>query len=264
MKRPVWAIVPAKSWLHGKSRLRPALGDDDRALFAKGLLEHVLGVLGACALDGLLVATGGDDVASLAVASGAHVLWDANNGGGSLAAIVDRALAEVASRGAATALVLMADLPRIDAEDIRALLAALDDHDVALVRDHLGHHTNALAISPPRRWRQASVATTASPPTPPPRTPPVYASPSSRTTTSRSTWTSRPITSGSRRGDRQSKPEALVPREPVVAAEDRVGVAHLVEPIVLLGGWLTRERADHVVARAPLHGDPPRVPDRAP
>ncbi|MGO8996638.1 MAG: 2-phospho-L-lactate guanylyltransferase [Polyangiaceae bacterium] len=149
MKRPVWAIVPAKSWLHGKSRLRPALGDDDRALFAKGLLEHVLGVLGACALDGLLVATGGDDVASLAVASGAHVLWDANNGGGSLAAIVDRALAEVASRGAATALVLMADLPRIDAEDIRALLAALDDHDVALVRDHLGHHTNALAISPP-------------------------------------------------------------------------------------------------------------------
>jgi 2-phospho-L-lactate guanylyltransferase (CobY/MobA/RfbA family) len=29
------------------------------------------------------------------------------------------------------------------------LLAALDDYDVALVRDHLGHHTNALAVAPP-------------------------------------------------------------------------------------------------------------------
>ena len=63
MKRPAWAIVPAKSLPHGKSRLRPVLGDEERARFARRLLEHVLDVLGACALDGVLVATDGDDVA---------------------------------------------------------------------------------------------------------------------------------------------------------------------------------------------------------
>jgi 2-phospho-L-lactate guanylyltransferase len=107
----------------------------------------VLDVLVACELDGILVATGGDDVASLAEARGAGVLRD--GGPGSLADVVDRALVEVASRGAATAVVLMADLPRIEPRDVTALLAALDDHDVSLVRDHLGRHTNALAMSPP-------------------------------------------------------------------------------------------------------------------
>jgi 2-phospho-L-lactate guanylyltransferase len=147
MKRPAWAIVPAKSLRQGKSRLRPVLGDEDRARFAQRLLEHVLDVLAACALDGVLVATGGDDVASVAASRGARVLRD--RGEGSLADVVDRALGEVASCGAASALVLMADLPRIEPGDVGALLAALDDHDVALVRDHLGHHTNALAVAPP-------------------------------------------------------------------------------------------------------------------
>jgi 2-phospho-L-lactate/phosphoenolpyruvate guanylyltransferase len=147
MKRPAWAVVPAKSLLHGKSRLRPVLGDEERARFAQRLLDHVLDVLDACALDGVLVATGGDDVAVLATSRGAHVLRD--RGPGSLADVVDRALADVASRGAASAVVLMADLPRIEPADVRALLAALDDHDVVLVPDHLGHHTNALAIAPP-------------------------------------------------------------------------------------------------------------------
>ena len=144
---PVWGIVPAKSLLQGKSRLRPVLGDEERARFAQRLLEHVLGVLGSCELAGVLVATGGDDVAAIASARGAGVLRD--QGERTLAGIVDRALAEVAARGAQSAVVLMADLPRIEPPDVRALLDALSDHDVALVRDHLGHHTNALAMAPP-------------------------------------------------------------------------------------------------------------------
>jgi len=147
MKRPAWAIVPAKSLSHGKSRLRPVLDEGERALFARRLLEHVLDVLAACELDGVLVATGGDDVAALAAERGAHVLRD--RGVGTLADVVDRALAEVASRGAAAAVVLMADLPRVEPRDVDALLAALDGHDVALVRDHLGRHTNALTLAPP-------------------------------------------------------------------------------------------------------------------
>jgi 2-phospho-L-lactate guanylyltransferase len=147
MKRPAWAIVPAKSLVHGKSRLRPVLGDEDRALFARRLLEHTLDALNTCAVDGVLVAAGDDDVASLAVSRGAYVLRD--RGEGSLADVVDRALADVESRGAASAVVLMADLPLIVADDVAGLFAALVDHDIVLVADHVGHHTNALGLAPP-------------------------------------------------------------------------------------------------------------------
>jgi 2-phospho-L-lactate guanylyltransferase len=146
--KPAWAIVPAKSLARGKSRLGGVLDDGARAAFARGLLEHVLGVLGGCDLAGVLVATDGDDVAELARAHGAVVRRD--RGEGSLAAVVDASLADVASRGAGAAVVLMGDLPRIDPRDVKGLLAALDACDVALVRDHLGHHTNALALAPPQ------------------------------------------------------------------------------------------------------------------
>jgi 2-phospho-L-lactate/phosphoenolpyruvate guanylyltransferase len=147
VKRRAWAVVPAKSLADGKSRLRSVLGDGERAGFARRLLEHVLDVLQGCELDGVLVATGGDDVASVATSRGAQVLRDRD--AGTLADVVDRALREVQSRGAQTAVVLMADLPRIEVVDVRELLAAVGEHDVALVCDHLGRHTNALALAPP-------------------------------------------------------------------------------------------------------------------
>jgi 2-phospho-L-lactate guanylyltransferase len=147
MRPRTWAVIPAKSLARGKSRLRPVLADDERARFARRLLEHVLGVVRACALGGVLVATDGDDVAELALARGARVLLD--SGGETLAGVIDRALAEVERLGARGAVVLMADLPWIQASDVQELLAALDEHDVAIVRDRLGRHTNALAVSPP-------------------------------------------------------------------------------------------------------------------
>jgi 2-phospho-L-lactate/phosphoenolpyruvate guanylyltransferase len=146
--KPAWAIVPAKSLARGKSRLRGVLDEDARASFARGLLEHMLGVLGACDLAGVLVATDGDDAAELARAHGAVVRRD--QGEGSLASVVDGGLADVAARGARAAVVLMADLPRIEPRDVEALVDALDRCDLAVVRDHLGHHTNALALAPPR------------------------------------------------------------------------------------------------------------------
>ena len=142
-----WAIIPAKSLARGKSRLRPVLADDERSRFARGLFEHVLDVASACNLGGILVATDGDDVADLALARGAHVLRD--SGVEPLARVIDRALAEVVLHGARAALVLMADLPWVQPDDVLSVLAPLAHHDVALVRDHLGRHTNALAVTPP-------------------------------------------------------------------------------------------------------------------
>jgi 2-phospho-L-lactate guanylyltransferase len=147
MEWPCWAIVPAKSLARGKSRLRSVLADDERARFARQLIEHTLDVLRACELDGVLVATDGDDVADLARARGAQVLRDRE--GTSLAAVVDRALGDAASRGARAAVVLMADLPWVEPNDVRLLRDALGDHDVVVVSDHLRRHTNALAMAPP-------------------------------------------------------------------------------------------------------------------
>jgi 2-phospho-L-lactate guanylyltransferase len=123
------------------------LADNERVLFAQWLLEHVLEVLRDCELDGVLVATDGAEVAELAQARGAQVLRDLEQA--SLATIVDRALSEVAARGAHSAIVLMADLPRIQPSDVRSLLTELDENDVVLACDHRGRHTNALAIAPP-------------------------------------------------------------------------------------------------------------------
>ena len=81
MKLPVWGVVPAKSPSRGKSRLSGALSDLDRAAFARELLTHVLDVLVAAELDGVLVATDSDEVADLAAARGAAVLRDMGTSG---------------------------------------------------------------------------------------------------------------------------------------------------------------------------------------
>lgn len=149
--RPVWAVVPAKTFARGKSRLSPVLADDERARFAGGLLEHTLTVLGTAGLDGVLVATDGDDVDALAKTHGAAVLRD--SGKTTLAAVVDAALTAVAQRGAAAAVIFMADLPNLAERDVREIVRSLEDHEVVVVRDHKGPHTNALALSPPTALR---------------------------------------------------------------------------------------------------------------
>lgn len=155
--RRVWALVPAKAFARGKSRLAAALSDADRADFARALFDHVLSTLTAAGvLDGVLVATDADEVAAAAERHGATVLRDAPAGGDlpaplGLAAVVDAGLAALAARGATHALVLMADLPQLAAADVRTLVAAFDGADVVVVRADDGLHTNALGLTPPDR-----------------------------------------------------------------------------------------------------------------
>jgi 2-phospho-L-lactate guanylyltransferase len=145
----VWALVPAKAFDRGKSRLAPALDDEARAAFARALFDHVLRTLMASGvIDGVLVATDSPVVVAAAAAHGAAVRRDAP-GVATLAAVIDDGLADLAARGARAALVLMADLPRLSVEDVRALVAATATHDVAIVRADDGRHTNALALAPP-------------------------------------------------------------------------------------------------------------------
>lgn len=145
--RGTWAVVPARSFVSGKSRLA-AVARNGRGEVARALFDRVVATaLRAAAVDGVLVATDGDDVVAAAREHGAMALRDAPSG--TFAGIIDRALAVLAGRGAARAVVVMADLPLIGPYHVDDVCSALDGADLVLApdRDQLG--TNALALRLP-------------------------------------------------------------------------------------------------------------------
>lgn len=140
----IWAVIPAKGFERGKSRLAGALGEE-RSAFARALFEHVLTTALACdAISRALVATDSEEVAALARARGAIVQMDSGTSG--LAAVVDRALGRVE---ADAAIVLMADLPLIAVADVAEIARLLETHDVVVAPDRSARYTNALGLAPP-------------------------------------------------------------------------------------------------------------------
>lgn len=130
---PPWVVLPVKRFRDGKTRLAGILDALTRAALARALCEHVLGVLAACpALAGTLVVTEGAEVSDLARAHGAETLLGAAS---DLGEAVELGLAEVARRGAGSALVLMADLPLLRPDEITALLVRQAEADLVLVPD---------------------------------------------------------------------------------------------------------------------------------
>lgn len=141
----VWAVLPVKRFEVAKSRLASVLSGAERARLARSMFEHVMGVLGRSPLlSGVVVVTDSTDVAG-AVGGRAAVLRDPP-GARTLADRVDFALRDVAERGAAAALVLVSDLPKVTDDDITRLLDELGRCDVVLARDAGGAHTNALGV----------------------------------------------------------------------------------------------------------------------
>lgn len=133
----IWAVLPVKSFQRAKSRLAPSLSPDRRRALARAMFLHVGDVV-AAHVEGVLVATDGDDVAMLAAGLGFDVVRD--EGPRPLAEVVDRALDSLTGR-ASSALVLMSDLPNLSAEDVGAMLGA-----PAIAPDRAGLGTNALHV----------------------------------------------------------------------------------------------------------------------
>lgn len=149
----VWALVPQKCFGDSKSRLRPVLSDRARTQFAQAVFDHTVGVL-TRVVDDVLVCTDAPDVEIAAASHCAATLRDPPRVD-TLSTVVDAGLAELKARGAREVLVVMPDLPRLTAADVRQLVGALASHDVVLVRAHDGQHTNALGLSPPGRLTTA-------------------------------------------------------------------------------------------------------------
>jgi 2-phospho-L-lactate/phosphoenolpyruvate guanylyltransferase len=151
------AVIPIKRFERGKTRLRERLSDPARAQLSRSMFERVLHASLACAeLNGALVLTDAPEIASDVRARGADVLEDPDSAlafdpGLSLTAarlglLIDAGFAHLRAQGVGVALVLMADLPRVEPNDLSALLGRLDHADLVLAPDLRGECTNALAL----------------------------------------------------------------------------------------------------------------------
>ena len=153
-----YVVIPMKSFRQAKSRLRERLSDAERSALARAMFERVLDAARGCTT---VVLTNGADVAEHARSAGAEVFWDPelpasiSAANMRLAELIDAALIRLAARGATRALVLMGDLPFIEARDVAELLEALERCDVALAPDARGPCTNALALRLPAAFPTA-------------------------------------------------------------------------------------------------------------
>lgn len=144
------ALVPVKRLELAKMRLAERLDREARARVAARCFAHVLACLQAC--DGfsrVAVITADPVVAARARARGAVVLADPPRAG-SLGEVVDAGLDALAARGETSAVVVMADLPRLDVPALRAFLDATREGEALVARDAAGSGSNLLYLPLPR------------------------------------------------------------------------------------------------------------------
>jgi 2-phospho-L-lactate/phosphoenolpyruvate guanylyltransferase len=145
----LWAIVPVKPLRRGKSRLAKVISAEERADLNQYLLEHTIQVLSTIdEIENILVISRDTEALALARDLGARTVQEYGSPG--LNTALTRAVEIAKSYGTCGVLVLPADLPQLDAEDIRLILGHRKKPPVVVVApDRKREGTNALFISPP-------------------------------------------------------------------------------------------------------------------
>jgi 2-phospho-L-lactate guanylyltransferase len=144
----VWAVVPVKPFALAKQRLASALGPAERDLLARVMLHDVLSAIAASrrSLEGLLVVTPDDDVATVADRHGATVLRETRASG--LNEALTLALGYLSNMGNPAMLVVPTDLPQLSADAINVAVTMLQaPRVVTLVRARDGG-TNLFGCRP--------------------------------------------------------------------------------------------------------------------
>jgi 2-phospho-L-lactate guanylyltransferase len=145
----LWAIIPVKPLRRGKSRLAQVISADERADLNQYLLEHTIQVL--CNIDEIeqiLVVSRDKEALALARESGARTVQEF--GHPDLNTALTRAVKVAISYETCGILIVPADLPRINADDIREILKNRNNPPVVvLAPDRKGEGTNILFACPP-------------------------------------------------------------------------------------------------------------------
>lgn len=145
----VWAIIPVKPLARAKSRLAPVLSAEERLHLAENLLLHVIAAARSVPeIAGTLVIS--RDTRALAIArdAGAHTVQE--SGTPELNNALMRATSVVRGWRSAAVLILPADLPLVNADDLRGVLdLGQEDNSVVIATDGREDGTNAMLIRPP-------------------------------------------------------------------------------------------------------------------
>jgi 2-phospho-L-lactate guanylyltransferase len=127
----VGALVPFKCFTRAKKRLRSRFSDADVEAIGRAMLADVLDALRGAQLDAVVVLTDDTAVADVARGAGARVQVRAPDPG--LNEAIDLGSAELARQGFDAGLVVLGDLPLLQAADIDRVLDHASACDVLVV-----------------------------------------------------------------------------------------------------------------------------------
>ena len=146
----VFAVVPVKDLWGTKSRLKPILNPGARAGLTVYMMGRVIAALSEARVEHVCVVSPDRVVLSQARERGATPLLQQSRG---LNPALEEGRRRAMEEGASSLLVLPADLPLIEADDIRAILEETDDETpappVVISPDGARSGTNALLLRPP-------------------------------------------------------------------------------------------------------------------
>ena len=144
----LWAIVPVKPLRRGKSRLSSILSEDERTLLNYGMLENTLRALnGVEEIDRILVVS--RDPSALALAREHKAKTVQEDGAPELNSSLRRATEIARIYEVQSVLILPADLPLIQSQDISELIAqAGKPPEIIIAPDRREDGTNGLIINP--------------------------------------------------------------------------------------------------------------------
>jgi 2-phospho-L-lactate guanylyltransferase len=139
----VWAVVVGRTGANAKSRLRDALSTEDRTALARAMLNDVLQAVARAGVAGTIAVL---DPPQRPFGEAVAI----HDPGAGLDAAVASGIRAAVSAGARTAVVLAGDLPLLEPQDIRALVAEAEGtRAVVIATDRHLTGTNALVLRPP-------------------------------------------------------------------------------------------------------------------
>ena len=142
----VFAVVPVKDLWGTKSRLKPILNPGARAGLTLYMMGRVVSALKQAGVENVCVVSPDPIVLGEAAERGAAPLPQESRG---LNPALEEGRRWAMGRGATALLVLPADLPLVDAEDLRAVLECAQKAPVTISPDGAHAGTNALLLRPP-------------------------------------------------------------------------------------------------------------------